>query len=476
MATKLSQKLIGLFSTLILARLLVPEDFGLVAIIWLVIMFLQALTEAGTEDYIVQKKTVTDDDLNTSWTLNFLLRLFVVLCLILAAPFIAEYYDNSNLTSAILVLAVALAIQSLLSPVIIQLKRERNYKPIFKIELFTKVMGAVITVIAAFIFRSYWALIIGHCVSMSTRCVLSYVWFDYRPKFTLIKVKEQFNFSQWVLLRSIFGYCRAQLDTFLVSSRFGIASLGGYHISKYIAAMPATEGLTPIMSPLMASFSEVQTEPKKLKYQIKFSLIIVFALMIPIGAFFFANAADISAILLGSKWVEYTAVFSVLSLTILSRPLYNFATSILYVIKKPKHVLYYDVISFIGLALALVFVEVPSLVAFAWLKVLVDGLFIGGYFIYALNKANVEGLVKNGFLLIVLAIVTFTFSFSLANWMQSDLNPILRLMMIGPLFCVFWLICCLGVFKWCLKGKEIGHHLVHIEKGYLKNFAIFGKI
>ncbi len=92
--TKLSEKSLGIVSTLVLARLLVPDDFGLVAIANLIIGLVSIMADTGSGLYLIQKEEVDDDDINTSWTINLILQTMLFVFLVLITPFASEYYQD----------------------------------------------------------------------------------------------------------------------------------------------------------------------------------------------------------------------------------------------------------------------------------------------------------------------------------------------------------------------------------------------
>lgn len=470
--TKLLQKVIGLVSTLFLARLLTPEDFGLVSLVWLIIMFTEAFAESGAEDYIIQKETIDNTDLNTAWTLNVMLKSGVMLLVVGASPLIASYYDEPQLVHAIVALSVVVIVSSLRNPHMIVLLRERDYKPSFKIGIISKIFGVFATITSAFLFRNFWALIIGHLTSASVRIVLTYLWFDYRPTFTLNKVKEQFNFSQWLLARNIFGYCRSQFDTFLVSTTYGVATLGGYHVSKYVSRLPASDGIVPLMSPLLASFSNVQADIEKLKYQVVFSLIILFALLIPIGSFMYTNADVLSLILLGEQWVSYADIFAVFSLSVFSMPIYNFAVALLYIDKKPKQVLYYDIASFCVLVVSLLIVSTQTLLVFVSTKIAVDVFLSFCFLVYAVIQVGIKRVVLFAVVAFLIFSTVLCIAFGAKELLHDQMPIFLYIVTAGILF-FFGVATTYGLtYKCFLKNTPIGHHMKYLEWQYVPKIKI----
>ena len=154
------ERSLGLISTLILARVLVPEDFGLIAIANLVIGFVSRSIESGGGQYLIQKDVVGEGDINTSWTIGMILKLVIFILLLISTPFVADYYSDTRLILVIPILASMIIISAFANPYTAILQRNQEYAVIFKINIIKKLFSVVITVTTALIFQSYWALII----------------------------------------------------------------------------------------------------------------------------------------------------------------------------------------------------------------------------------------------------------------------------------------------------------------------------
>jgi lipopolysaccharide exporter len=345
--TKMSEKLLGLVSTLVLARILLPEDFGIIAISLLVVSFMNTIANSGGREYIIRKDTVSDEDINTFWTLNLCLKLGIVALVMLVTPFIAGYYEDERLLPLVPVLSLMLLIGSLTNPALVICQRAQDYVPLLKIDIAKKVFAITLSVSAALYFQNYWALIIGHLASSMTGFIYSYIMFSYRPKLTLTKLREQWTFSQWMLARSVLGYTRSQLDTFFVSTFFSASALGGFHISKYISNMPASEVLAPALDPLLASYSKTKYVVEDFKHQITLTIIVVAATAFPMAAFVFYNSFDIVSFILGENWLKYASLFALLSLLVIPQAIGKVAGSIITSTGKVNLLFYYDLLSLI---------------------------------------------------------------------------------------------------------------------------------
>ena len=135
MVMRLLQRSIGLISMLVLARVLVPEDFGLIAISALIIHFCDGMSNTGTQNYITQKRRVSENDLNTAWTLDIIVRVVLWITVILLAPTLAVFFERPELELVLVVASCRLPIAATNNPKFLMLRRELNYTPIFKVTI-----------------------------------------------------------------------------------------------------------------------------------------------------------------------------------------------------------------------------------------------------------------------------------------------------------------------------------------------------
>jgi O-antigen/teichoic acid export membrane protein len=470
--TKISEKLLGLVSTLVLARILLPEDFGIIAISLLVISFMDTIANSGGREYIIRKDTVNDADINTFWTLNICLKAGIFMLIILVTPFIAGYYEDERLLSLLPTLSLILLTGSLTNPALVICQRTQNYIPLLKIDVAKKVMAITFSISAALYFQNYWALIVGHLTSNITGFIYSYIMFSYRPKLSLKKLREQWAFSQWMLARSVLGYSRSQLDTFFVSTFFSASALGGFHISKYISNMPGSEVLAPALVPLLASYSKTKHVIDDFKHQITLTIIVVAATAFPIAAFVFYNSFEIVSFILGKNWLEYSSLFAFLSLLVVPHTIGKVAGSIITSTGKVNLLFYYDLLSLLTMIgilyslrnstlewLTLGKLATELVMVFCLLTIGILTMFRSSIIsLYAILIASCTTAFGLGYLL-------NTFSFGLPVFFELALNLVI--------FFVSWIAIVILFFKVFLRRNHAALHIKYLLgngfKGLLSN-------
>jgi PST family polysaccharide transporter len=255
----------------------------------MIVFLFDVLADSGANQYIVQKEEVDRTDLDTAWTLGFILKLMIAIVLFLSAGFISDFFETTELTLVIQVISFILPISALKSPGLFILRRELNYRPIVKVELWQKVFSFAITMALAFYLQNYWAMILGVVVSYVFQLIGSYFCYPYLPKLTLIRIRQQWGFSKWMLLKAIVGYIKSEFDTVYVSKMYNIDVVGGFSIMKNLSMLPAREIISPLSEPLLATFSKAKNNNKQFAFQLisSLSLLLIVTTPISIGLFSF---------------------------------------------------------------------------------------------------------------------------------------------------------------------------------------------
>ncbi|MFK5985117.1 MAG: oligosaccharide flippase family protein [Pseudomonadota bacterium] len=362
------QRSIGLISILILARTLTPDDFGIVAIVTLIVCLFNSLS-SGSMKYIIQKKSPTNNDLNSAWTINIILKFSVFVLFVLFIPSITEYYNNEKLLVPLYFASLMLPISALGNPGIYLLRKDLNFKPIFKLQLITKLVTTSLMIFLALYYKSYWAMIIGIVLTELILTFGSYLIHTYKPKLSFCNIKEQWGFSQWVFLKSIVGYTREQIDSFIIAKYFDASSIGAYSLMKNLSRLPANQIIEPATIPLLSSFAKSKGNIAILNYRFKISFLIIIILIAPISSFMFYFDTHIISVLLGEKWLSYSKIFGIFSVSLAILSLTNIMNSYITAIGQVKILFIADFLSAIITVSVMFYYRDTSIEFIALLKV-----------------------------------------------------------------------------------------------------------
>lgn len=365
----LLQKSIGLVSTLILARVLVPEDFGLVAIAMIVLGLLEVLAQTGSKHYLLRCDEINRAIVNTAWTIDAIINTVIVVLMIIVAPYVADYYGDTRLVPILYVLSLIAVAKALENPGLVYLRRAHNYAPIVKMTLITKVIVVSVTISIALIFQNYWALVIGSVASQMLLTLGSYIIHKFRPRFELANASEQWDFSGWLIPQAVLGYGRTQLDTFLVSSMFGKAELGSYHVLKYLGFIPCSHVLLPATQPLLVELAKNKSDMTIFIKQYNISFFATFLIAVLIAVLMVFQSKLITLVFLGGQWLPYEKLLAGFALLIPSYVIMHHASRTLMIFNKTKGILYYEFLSFVFIYFILIFGAFSELELFTFVRV-----------------------------------------------------------------------------------------------------------
>lgn len=374
--SQLLQKSIGLISTLILARLLIPEDFGIIAFLSITLNLFKLLSESGSYQYIVSKTEINDNDLNTVWTLNIILRGALCSLLIFFAPTVVSFFNMDEALNALYIMSFILLLHALRNPGFDLYRRNLNYKLFFKLEVLAKIISFFVVITWAFISPSFWALVAGELTLGIVTLVGTFVLHTYRPKLSLHCFSEQWAFSKWMFLKGILGFLKSNLDQLFITKYFPASMLGGYYMAKDVCLMAATQGVKPATDPLLASFSKVKNDNSSFQYQASLSLFIVNLVALPLALYLYLFSEHIVYIFLGNKWLEIVPIFSNFSLLMYFLCLNPVLTNMCTAMHKVKSIFYIDLICVIFVILSLFLLRNSGLELIALVRGAIQGAIV----------------------------------------------------------------------------------------------------
>lgn len=305
--------LIGFASTLVLARLLLPEDFGLVAIAGTVIAIVGSVTDIPLSAALIQHANPERGHFDSAWTLSALRGALLGLVLAAAATPITTLYGDPRLSPLILAMAAITFVQSFASPYIVRFTRELLFQQDFIVGVSKKLGGFVVSLIIAWSYQSYWALVIGQATSEIISLIATYVLAPYRPRLTFSHTRELLGFSAWLSLTQIVLTMNYRFDNLFIGYFLTSADVGQYSYGDNIAALPTREATTPIAQTLFPAFSRARLEPDRLRRAYLRAQTFLCAIALPVGLGFAAIADPLVHLVLGAKWGPAILVIQVLS-------------------------------------------------------------------------------------------------------------------------------------------------------------------
>jgi O-antigen/teichoic acid export membrane protein len=299
-------RLTGLVSTVILARLLTPKDFGIVAIAMIVVGLFEMLNQTGQALAIIRHRNPTREHYDTAWTISVMTGFAIAAGIVLTAPFTKVYFHDARSIVVMQCLALRAIMDGLENIGTLDFKRDLRFSQVFGYNLYAKLFSFVVTIALAVALRNYWALVAGILCGQFARTVLSYVMHPYRPRISFAKVSEIWSFSMWTFIRSMGSYLQTQVDVIAVGGATGVSSMGQYTIAKDVASSPTDEIVSPMVSVLFPVMARYRNDPEQLRRLYLRTLGWALIIGASTGIGIWLVAPDFVRLVLGPKWVGVT--------------------------------------------------------------------------------------------------------------------------------------------------------------------------
>ncbi len=242
----MTTRLLGLLNTIILVRILVPADFGLLALATGFAQSISQLSVLGTDEAVVREKAPTEEFYNSAFTMNVLRSLATAMIIAAAAWPAAVFFAEPRLFPILLVLAFGSLIGALQNIGVVDFQRDLTFDKEFVLLIVPRLATILLTTILALLLRSYWALVAGAVALQVLRTAMSYVMHPHRPRLTLRSWRGLVGFSSWSWSISMAQMVRDRVDGFVIARLLGSLSLGIYTIAVDVATIPTLELAGPL--------------------------------------------------------------------------------------------------------------------------------------------------------------------------------------------------------------------------------------
>ena len=316
--SKYSSIVASIFISAVLARLLTPTEFGVVAIISVFISFFNLLSNFGISPAIVQHKSLSENDISSIFSFSIAIGLILSIVFYFAAPIIASFYNEPVLIKLSRLMALAILFNSLqVVPNALILKKLR-FKEIGIVRVIVSIIGGVVAIILAYLGFSYYALIVNSILTGFLIFIVFYIMapvkLSYRIHISSIRKIARFSIFQFFF--NFINYFSRNLDNLFIGKYFSPAALGFYDKSYRLMMMPVqnlTFVITPVLHPVLSNYQN----DKKVIYNAYYKIVKLLAIIgFPLSVFLFFSTSEIINIVYGPQWGQSIPVFKLLALTI----------------------------------------------------------------------------------------------------------------------------------------------------------------
>lgn len=321
-ATQLVMFVLRLASIMILARLLVPEHFGLIGMVTAITVFIERFEDLGLGDAVIQRKELTHTQVSTLFWLNTSICLFIAIVVAVSGKAIAWFYKDDRLVW----ITVALASNFIFSGFSIQhmalIRRRMRFDHFALIRITSTALGLGAAIWLAVLGYGYWSLVWKEIVRSLTVAVLAWFFCSWRPGLPVRNsgVKSMLKFGGNVTGYNIVYYLSNNLDSILLGKYFGAVPVGLYSRARQLSTMPLNPLLDPIQYVSLPALSTLQNDPAGYRNYYEKMLSVLCFLYMPIIVYIGIYAQPIIYLALGSQWMDTIPIFRFLIFSTLVSP------------------------------------------------------------------------------------------------------------------------------------------------------------
>lgn len=439
-------KIIGFVVQIILARLIAPEEFGLLGMILIFNAVGNSLSDSGMSQSLIRSDKPDENDFYTVFSINFAVSLLLYIIFFFLAPYLSEFYDQPRLTNLIRVYSIVIVINSLFSIQKTKLTHELNFKHQMKAQLPALFLAGITGVVLAYMNYGVWSLVYMELVTGISLTIIYYFQTRWMPRFSIKrdKLKVHFDFGYKIALSGIIGRIATNIFPLVIGKYFSAAMVGYYTRAFTLKEFPVvtiSNTLDKVVYPLFAKIKNDNIQLKNAYQKIQIlSLFVLSSIMLLL----IITAEPLFGFLLGEEWLPAVPYFQLLCITGVFYPINKYNSNILKV--KGRTDLYLKMAIFshglliLGVILTVQYGVIPlilSQVATSLIRTIINIYYANKFIDYPfkeqfadLFKTTLPGLISFG----------IVFTFVILNSTFDDFSFIIQLIIYGASFSIILLL------------------------------------
>lgn len=383
---RICAQLISTIVTIILARLLDPNLYGIIAIVTVIINFLNVFVNGGFSTAIVQKKDTDDADYNSCFTLSFIVSWIVYGILIFISPLVAKLYKIPDLRILIIVLGIRLPIAAINSIQQAIIQRNMKFKNFFIATIWGTLVSAVVGITLAYKGYGVWALVAQYLSNIIIDTIVLFFINDWKPKFMFStkRIREIWNFGGKVFGANLVDTTLQDIRSLLIGKVFGPADLSYYnHGQKYTSLIVenVNSSISKVMLPV---YSKKQSDYKELLNAMRLSVRVATYVLTPLLIGFAVVSECFVRVVLTEKWLGCVPFICIFCVAYWFRPLCSICAQGILAIGKSaiilKQMLMVHFMSILTILIAIFSLKSVVAIAFSYLLCEVISLFLFSYY------------------------------------------------------------------------------------------------
>ncbi len=306
-----------LVKLVVLAQILPPKEFGLVAIALLALAAMRRSSKLGIQEALIQREEENVNDyLDTAWTLEALRGALLGGVAYLAAPTIASFFGEPRATDVVRAMALIPLLTGIQNPGIVYFRKDLNYDKQFVYLVGKAVAAVAVSIVLAYQLQNVWALVYGDIAGVVTATALSYVLHDNRPRprLNVAQARELIGYGKWITASGVIVFLITEGDDVFVGWLLGATALGLYQYAYKLSNAPATEVTKVLSNVIFPTYSKLQNDAANLRRAFFKTVQLTTFVSIPLAIGIVAVAPTFVHTFLGPEWTTAISVMQLLAL------------------------------------------------------------------------------------------------------------------------------------------------------------------
>jgi len=419
-----SVQIINFSVQIVLARLLMPEMFGLIAMVVIFISIGQALMDGGMTSSLIRTNNPDQLDYSTVFITNIIMSLVVYGVVFIAAPYIALFYNQEILTNIIRILSLTFVIRALVAVHMAKLTKEMNFKLQMKLQIPSTILASAVGITMAYKGYGVWSLVWLNLVQAISFTVQTLLFMTWRPLliFNFEKFKYHFNFGYKLTLASLIDVIFNDAYRIIIGKFYSPTTVGFFHQAETLRLFPVQQ-ISAVVGKVTYPLFAKMSDDLVLKEAYKITMKLVLALVVPLMLALIFIAEDGFRFLFGDKWLPAVPYFQILALASIVRPLSEYNLNILKVKGRSDIFLKIEILK---KTIGIVFIVlgfnfgvmglVISLTVFSFISYLINMFFSGALISYTMIEQ-----IKDSFFFYLLGILVYILLFLIKGEIGFDL-------------------------------------------------------
>lgn len=324
-AERCGAQLVTFIVSIVLARILAPEDYGTIALVTVFTTILQVFVDSGLGTALIQKKDADDLDFSSVFFFNFVVCLILYIVMFIAAPFIAEFYNDSSLTSVVRVISLTIVISGVKGIQQAYVSRNMMFKRFFFSTIGGTIFSAIFGIVLAYQGFGVWALVAQQLSNTAIDTLILWLTVKWRPKlmFSWNRLKTLLVFGWKLLVSALLDTCYNNLRNLIIGKMYSSADLAYYNQGDKFPKVIVTNINTSIDSVLLPTMSSAQDDRERVKNMTRRAIKTSTYVMAPLMMGLAFCSVPIVHLVLTDKWLPCVPFLRIFCVTYMFYPIHT---------------------------------------------------------------------------------------------------------------------------------------------------------